>query len=29
MSLADSKTRFSISAGAVQASLLVSDIDLI
>lgn len=29
MSLADSKTRFSISVGAVQASVLVSDIDLI
>lgn len=29
ISLADSKTRFSISVGAVQASLLVSDIDLI
>lgn len=29
MSLADSKTRFSISVGAVEASALVSDIDLI
>lgn len=29
MSLADSKTRFSISVGAVQAWVLVSDIDLI
>lgn len=28
-SLADSKTRFSISAGAVEASVLVSDADLI
>lgn len=29
MSLADSKIRFSISVGAVEASALVSDIDLI
>lgn len=29
MSLADSETGFSISVGAVQASALVSDIDLI
>lgn len=29
MSLADSKTRFSISVSAVEASALVSDIDLI
>lgn len=29
MSLADSKTRFSISVGGVEASALVSDIDLI
>lgn len=29
MSLADSKTRFSISVGAVEASALVSDNDLI
>lgn len=29
MSLADSKTRFSISVAAVEASALVSDIDLI
>lgn len=29
MSLADSKTGFSISVGAVEASALVSDIDLI